>query len=256
MAARGNVKRLIACVLTLLFVVTVRPPNAVAQDIQTKECLKLGADESLADFHTLFEGVMQEVYKQAGFCAVSISMSAKRIEQMVDTGILDGHWLRVEGYEKAFNLNMIAVPVPLLQVEATFLSLKGTDFNGEPADLKGRRVGYQSGFRWLEKSLRATGAQTVEIPYGIPIKTLLVRGRLDVFSTDSARAQAIISDFSDADIDVRVDQWQKLSFYHLLAPRHAGKIDALNAAIETGIANGAFNKIYALPGVNRISPAR
>ncbi len=225
------------------------PSISVASDTP-EPCLKLGADKSVVRMFPNLETVFADIYKSAGLCAVSLSMSAKRVEQMAMSGALDGHWLRVEGYAKTFDQTMVTIPVPLLQVDATFLSMEGTDFGGTVKGLKGLRVGYQSGFRWLEKRLSGSGAQLIETPYGVPIKDLLQRGRFDVFSTDSARAQGIIDDFSNAQVEVRIHRWKTISFYHLLAQQHADKVDALSEAITAAIADGAFDEIYALPGVN------
>ena len=227
--------------------------NALAARLQNQpdNCLRLGADESLAQFYHLFDDLIADIYRKAGLCAISVPASPKRIEQMVMAGTLDGDWIRAAGYAEAFGQGLIEVPVPLFQIEAVLLSLPESNFNGNPEDLSGRRVGYQAGFRWIEKNLPLAGATPVELPSGAPVKDLLKRGRFDVFATDGVRAKMIEATFSREDPSLRVHSWHKISFYHLIHSRHADKREALRAAMEAAIANGDFDEIFALPGLSR-----
>ncbi len=252
MVTRTNFGRLArAGSLLLASLILAHKTSANAPQEEPEACLRLGADESLADFYHLFEDLVADVYRQAGFCAVSIPASPKRIEQMVLAGTLDGDWLRVEGYAGKFLPQLIEVPTPLFQMEAKLISLTSEGFNGNPEDLKGRRVGYTAGFRWLERNLPLVGAIPVELPAGAPAKPLLVRGRLDVFATDGVRIRMIEDTFTEGDPSYRVDSWQKISFYHLVHEKHADKIDALAKAFKHSIAAGKFEKVFALPGLAR-----
>ena len=227
--------------------------NTYANNLQEtpENCLKLGADESLAQFYYLFEDLVADIYRKAGFCAVSVPASPKRIEQMIMAGTLDGDWIRVEGYAEVFGQDLVPIPVPLFQIEAVLLSLDDSDFNGQPEDLKGRRVGYQAGFRWIEKNLPFMEAIPVELPSGTPVKSLLERGRFEIFATDGVRAKMIRETFTTDDPALRLDSWRKISFYHLIHSKHADKRDALKTAFENAIAEGQFEEIFALPGLSR-----
>lgn len=224
------------------------------QATETQSCLKLGADESLAQFYSLFDGVIKSVYERAGFCAQSIPLSPKRIEQMLKAGTLDGDWVRAEGYTERFNPNLLPIPAPLFRLEAVFVSLANSDFNGNPTDLAGRRVGYQAGFRWIEVNLPALGAETVEIPAAMPVRDLLERGRFDVFATDGVRANFLRARFSDSPVALRIHPWSKMAFYHLVHKRHADKVDTLRAAFNDALADGTFDTILSLPGLVRVEP--
>lgn len=220
-------------------------------DTTTENCLKLGADESLARFFSLFDKAISEVYARAGLCAISIPMSPKRIEQMVAAGTLDGDWVRVEGYLERFKQDLIAIPAPLFRLEAVLLSLEGSSFSGNPQDLTGRRVGYQAGFRWIEANLPLIGAHPVEIPAAMPIRDLLERGRFDVFATDGVRASFIRQSFADQPGRLRLHRWRKMSFFHLIHKRHADKVEILRQAFVDATADGVFDSVFSLPGIIR-----
>ncbi len=216
------------------------------------QCMRLGADDSLSIFYPLFENLAARFYEEAGFCATSVALPSKRIEIMLANNQLDADWLRMEDYPRDFNSSLIAVPVPLFQLDAVLLSMKDDSFDGEIAALQGRSVAYQSGYRWLEKHLPLTGAVTKEMPAGIPISDLLLRKRIKIFATDSVRASLILEELGDAKSDMRVTVWEKMKFFHLVHKRHREKIPALSVAIRNSINRGDFKKIYALPGLSRV----
>lgn len=222
-----------------------------AQESSADECLRLGADESLANLFALFDQPLKSVYRRAGLCVRSVSLSSKRIEQMLAAGTLDGDWIRVEGYAERFGQDLIALPVPLFQLEAALLSLSNSDFDGTPEDLKGRRVGYQAGFRWVEANLPLLGAIPVEIPSAMPVRDLLERNRFEVFATDGVRARFIRFSFADNPDSLRMHTWKHISFYHMLHSRHADKVDALKQAFLVAMEDGTFNPIFSLPGIVR-----
>ncbi len=252
MAARRNLKRLskqVACSVALFLSCAGFSPAPGQAGPGDAACMRLGADDSLEQFYPLFENLIADIYKTAGFCAVSVPMSPKRIEQMIAAGTLDGDWIRIEGYARSFQQDLIAVPVPLFKVESVFLSRPTSNFDGTAADLKGRSVGFQSGFRWIEKNLPLFGAKTVEIPSGLPVNDLLARGRFEVFATDGVRGHAIQARGPTGNMQLRLHSWEKISFYHLVHKRHAEKVEPLQHAFEAAIARGAFKEIYALPGL-------
>lgn len=257
MATRGNIKRLIFrfAVLTSAAFSSLLPPPCFAAPIDEEtDCLKLGADEGLAQFFALFEAAIADVYRRAGYCAISVPLSPKRIEQMVSTGTLDGDWARVKGYAEMFGQDLVAVPYPLFQVEAVMLSLVNSPFTGSPEDLNGRRVGFEAGFRWLEKNLPKVGAIPLEVPADVPIKDLLERGRFEVFATDGVRGKFIENKFAAADAQVRVHSWKKSAFYHFVHRRHADKLGRLQKAFIEAVASGTMDQVFALPGLSRIEP--
>ena len=225
--------------------------SAIATEQNTK-CLKLGADEGLAAFHPLFENLVAAIYKRAGYCASSISLTPNRIEMMLSAGTLDADWMRVEDYTDHFHIDLVEVPIPLFQIDVVLLSSADSDFNGTPADLKGRTVGYHSGFRWMEKSLPVQGAIPREIPAGVPVQELLLRGRFEVFATDGVRAHQILEAQGNGQTVIRQTTWRKLSFFHLVHKRHKDKIDALETEIQKAMNAGEFDQIFALPGLSRV----
>ena len=259
MVARRNIKNL----GKLIFVRVLFPslllfallPTATFAEENTDNCLKLGADESFSGFHPLFEDLVASIYKRAGYCAVSIPLTPKRIQKMLGAGSLDSDWFRVEGYEDQFDLDLMAIPIPLFQIEAVLLYRTDSDFDGTPEDLQGRTVGYQSGFRWLEKGLPALGATPREIPTGVPVDELLMRGRFEIFATDSVRAHLTMQSQNDGKNTLRQTSWKKLSFFHLVHRRHQDKIEALKREIKRAMDAGEFDQIFALPGLSRVVTA-
>ncbi len=240
-------KRLIFPCLLLLAL-----PTAAFAEENTDNCLKLGADESLSGFHPLFEGLIASIYLRAGYCAISIPLAPKRIEMMLADGSLDSDWFRVEGYADQFHLDLMEIPIPLFQIDAVLLYRTDSDFNGTPGDLQGRTVGYQSGFRWLEKGLPALGAIPIEIPLGVPVEELLKRGRFEIYATDSARAYLILQSHNGGQNTIQQTSWKKLSFFHLVHRRHQDKVDALKREIKNAMKAGEFDQIFALPGLSRV----
>jgi len=174
---------------------------------------------------------------------------------MLATGSLDSDWFRVEGYENQVDLDLLAIPIPLFQIDAVLLYRTDSDFDGTPEDLKGRAVGYQSGFRWLEKGLPALGAIPREIPAGVPVAELLMRGRFEIYATDSVRAHVTMQSQNNGQNTLQQSSWKKLSFFHLVHRRHQDKISALKREIRNAMDAGEFDQIFALPGLSRVENA-
>lgn len=254
MVARRNIESIGKPIFTRLilsvFLLLVSPVSSIAED-NTANCLKLGADEGVAEFHPLFENLIATVYERAGYCAVSISLAPNRIEMMLTDGALDGDWMRVEGYADQFHVDLIEVPIPLFYLDTVFLTRADSNFNGIPDNLKGRTVGYQSGFRWIEKSLLALGAIPKVIPSGVPVRELLKRRRFEVFATDGVRGFQIMQAPESEQNPLRQTNWGKIPFFHLVHKRHKDKVNALTREIENAINAGEFDLLFALPGIDR-----
>jgi hypothetical protein len=218
----------------------------------TARCLKLGADDGVAEFHPLFENILASIYQRAGHCAVSFSLAPKRVEMMIANGALDGDWMRAAGFAEQSHVSLIEVPVPLFQLEAVLLARAESNFNGTPEDLKGRTVGYPAGFYWIEKSLLALGAIPREVPVGVPVEELLKRGRFEVFATDGVWAYPIMRSQNKGEKTIRQTSWAKIPFFHLVHARHADKVDGLAREIENAINTGEFDHLFALPGLERV----
>ncbi len=227
-------------------------PISIAADENNTNCLKLGADDGIADFHPLFENLVASIYRRAGHCAISISLAPKRVEMMLATGALDGDWMRAKGFADQSRLDLIEVPIPLFQLEAVLLTSADSSFNGTPKDMKDRTVGYPAGFYWIEKNLLALGAIPKEIPSGVPVQELLMRGRFEVFATDSVRAHPILQSQGNSQNTIRQTSWEKISFFHLVHKRHKDKVEALATEIKNAIDVGEFDHLFALPGLSRV----
>lgn len=244
----GSIKSLTAALCVA--VCTAGSPAFAEGSSTPSDCLRLGADQTLAQFYGIFEEAIAQVYEDAGLCATSIPMAPKRIETMVKSGSLDGDWIRVEGYPDMFDMDLIAIKPALFQMEAKLLTTNQSDFDGTVEDLKGRRVGYQAGFRWLEKNLPAVGAIAVEMPSGVPVKDLLERGRFEVFATDGVRAEQIKATYKEGEQEPMIYAWRSIPFHHMLHTRHRDKADAIGEALQKGIRSGLFNQVYTLPGLS------
>ncbi len=255
MVARRDIESLAKLVFKRLmfssFLMLALPISTIA-DENSSSCLKLGADDGVADFHPLFESLVTSIYRRAGFCAVSISLAPKRAEMMLATGVLDGDWMRAKGFADQSHLGLIEVPIPLFQLEAVLLASPDNPFNGTPKDMKDRTVGYPAGFYWIEKNLLALGAIPKEIPRGVPVQELLMRGRFEVFATDSVRAHPIMQSQGNSQNTVRQTSWEKIPFFHLVHKRHKDKVEALATEIKNAIDAGEFDHLFALPGLSRI----
>lgn len=244
----GSIKNLTAAFCVAVFV--SGSPVFAEENSVPSDCFRLGADQTLAQFYGIFEGAIAQVYEDAGLCATSVPMSPKRIETMVKSGSLDGDWIRVEGYPDMFDMDLIAIKPALFHMEAKLIATNQSDFDGTIEDLKDRRVGYQAGFRWLEKNLPAVGAIAVEMPSGVPIKDLLERGRFEVFATDGVRAEQIRATYKDGEQEPMIYAWRSIPFHHMLHTRHRDKADAIGLAFKKGIQSGLFNQVYTLPGLS------
>jgi len=240
-------------ILSALLLLTLSISAAAEED--TARCLKLGANESVAEFHHLFTDLITSVYERIGHCVVTIPLTPKRSEMMLSAGTLDAEWLRVEGYAERFHVDLIEVPIPLFVLEEVFLIPPGSDFNGTPEDLKGRIVGYPTGFRWIEKNLQTLGAIPKEVPSGVPVRELLNRGRFEAFAIDSVRAYQIMhsQDLKQSGKKPVFKQttWEKARFFHMVHKRHKDKVPALKREIKKAMDAGEFDQLFALPGLSR-----
>lgn len=246
-----NVKRLNALLPVLAAcAISVIPANA---NDQKPECMLLASSGSSAEFFDVFEKAIAGVYKTAGFCAQSIQAAPKRIEQMMAAGTLDGDWIRVEDHNILTNQDLLPIPMPLFALQTIFVSLESSNFDGTEADLKDRRVGHAAGFRWIEARLPASGSVPMEVPSTVPVVELLSRGRFDVYVTVSANVASIRDQAEKAKQTVQINNWTAIPVYHYIHARHADKLDALTEALKVAYETGAFDAIYTMPGITRIS---
>lgn len=216
--------------------------------------MSLASSGTSPTFFKVFEKVISDVYEDAGFCANSVRLSPKRIEQMMKAGSLDGDWIRVQGFAGLTGQDMMPVPVPLFQLETIFVSLKSSDFDGTETDLNGRRVGHTSGFRWIESRLAPLGGIPMEVPRTVPVVELLMRKRFDVFATLTANVSRITAEAEKTEQAITIRSWQQIPTFHYVHKRHAEKVPALSSAFERAIKNGAFDVLYKYPGIRSPSP--
>ncbi len=237
-------KRALVCFL-LYFI----PAAYAAENDKTADCLKLGADESLGPSYTTFETFFTALYERAGLCATSVAMAPKRIEQLLVRGELDGDWFRPSDYATEFSDRLIALPQPVFGLEARLLWLDKAVFSGKPEDLKGLTVGHQAGFRWLETHLPQMGAKTFAVSSTTHTWDLLDRGRIDVFATSGVHEAALLAHLQERTGSVHRALWTTVSFYHLLHPKHADKVDRLNTALREMITTHDSAADLQIPGI-------
>ncbi|TNE62229.1 MAG: ABC transporter substrate-binding protein [Alphaproteobacteria bacterium] len=234
--------------LMLALPLTALPARADLDEPQT-HCLKLGADESLGASYDRFEALFEDLYGRAGLCAKSVPMDPKRIEQLLDLGDLDGDWFRPADYVESRHKMMLQLQQPILGLESRLVWLASSDFSGQPADLKGRIVGYQAGFRWLEGHIPRMGGIPFAVSSTAQIRGLLERGRIDVFATSSVHEPAVLETFGKDMGLVHQSTWAAVPFYHLLHPRHEDKVARLNDALKQMIESHAIEAYLDMPGV-------
>lgn len=257
MVTGRNIKRLILSVA--IFAQSSLAPlitsTAHAQsDNPVTECLKLGADDGVSEFHPMFEGVVASIYKRIGHCVISISIAPKRSEMMLAIASLDGDWMRADGFKERSGLDIIEVPVPLFELDMILLTKANSSFNGTPEDMNGRTVGYPAGFAWIEDNLLAIGAIPKEVPTGVPVRELLLRGRFEVFATDGVRAFQMLGPQDNQSNAIRQTSWTKVPFFHLVHAKHKNKVGALAQEIKKAISAGEFDHMFDLPGLSRATP--
>lgn len=216
--------------------------------------MKLGGDDLLGKVFPLYEGFMAAAYERAGYCAISIPLSAKRITQMIASGGLDGDWMRYDGYAERHDPNLIQVPQALFYIEAVLISLGNSEFDGNLNDLRGRNVAYQGGLKWIEVNLPKLGAIGTPVPGGLPIVDLLARKRFELFATHAIEASDLLSKAKDRQDVFRVTHWSYVPVYHLVHKKHADKVNALAAALRETLISGEFDEIYSQPGVTAVTP--
>lgn len=212
-------------------------------------CLKLGADETLGTHYAAFEKLITLIYDRAGLCAQSVAMAPKRIEQLMKSGELDGDWFRPSEYIATRGLEQQVVPQALFGLEARLIWLKDKGFSGNAQDLKGMKVGYRSGFRWLETHIPLMGGIPFAVPGGSQVKALLNHGRIDIYATSSVHALNVVNSFGEDASTLMTSHWATEPFYHLLQSRHADKIGVLNTTIQSMIKSGDLAAQLTMPGI-------
>ncbi len=240
-------------VLFLVWCSLARPLAAQAPEPSPPQCLRLGADESLGETYAAFETFFQDLYARAGFCARSIAMDPKRIEQLLVRGELDGDWFRPGDYVAAMSDKLIGLPQPIFGLEARLIWLDHTAFSGKPEDMHGLKVGYQSGFRWLESHLPQMGAQPFAVSSTAQTWELLARGRIDVFATSGLHEGAVIDHLKSKAGTVNRALWTTVSFFHVLHPMHQDKAEKLNAALKQMILEQTPAHSFLQPGMQPAS---
>jgi len=224
-------------------------PLANAQDTPTPKCLTLVYDDKIGASHTLFAKFFDVLYERAGLCHNSRSMTSNRKEQMLRTGEIDGDWLRVEGFAEQYPEAMIAVPQPIFTMPAHFFWLEASNFDGNPASLKGKRVGHPAGYRWIEWNLPKQEAIAVPLFNENTVWDLLTRGRIEVYVTSNMSADTLLAEAEKAGIAYRHDVWRHIPFFHILHRRHAAIVPKLNQALVDMIESGELAEILKVPGI-------
>jgi len=250
-----NIGKPVFIPLVLFVCLLLASPVSSTTEDGTANCLKLGADDGVAEFHPMFEGVVASIYKRIGHCVISISIAPKRSEMMLAIASLDGDWMRADGFKERSGLDIIEVPVPLFELDMVFLTKANSSFNGTPEDMNGRTVGYPAGFAWIEDNLLAVGAIPKEVPTGVPVRELLLRDRFEVFATDGVRAFQMMGPQDNRSNAIRQTSWTKVPFFHLVHAKHKNKVGALAQEIKKAISTGEFDHMFDLPGLSRATPA-
>jgi len=211
-------------------------------------CMRLGADVSLGDSIDQFTSLFEDLYRRVELCVRSVPMSPKRIEQLLETGELDGDWFRPSEFIETRALEPYAVRQPVFAMAAHILWLDRTDFSGAPADMRGLVVGHRDGYRWLERHIPMTGATPFPISNSSQVKMLLIRGRIDLYATSSVNEAIIRRQFTATDPALKSIYWDKAPFQHILHPRHQALIPSLDAALRTMIESGDLEQYLSMPG--------
>lgn len=255
MAERRNIKRLIFLFCTTLLVAAsgarAQSGPELTNSPHSDTCLRLGTSGRSEDVFKAFHPAITAVYEAAGYCERSVRIAPKRIEQMILAGTLDGDWVRAEDYETIAGKHLVPVPEAIFSMDVKFLSIKNTEFQGQPENLAGLRVGYLAGFRWAESRIIENGGIPVQIPSGGQILELLKRQRFDVYVTLSPYVGSIINRSDEDPNLLKVDQWATLRFYHMLHERHVDKVKPLQKAIREAKSEGVFDALYNFPGIDR-----
>ncbi|NVJ96989.1 MAG: hypothetical protein HWE25_02490 [Alphaproteobacteria bacterium] len=215
----------------------------------TQPCIRLGGDETLGTHFQTFEKLFEQLYAKAGLCVRSVSMTPKRIEQLMRSGELDGDWFRPAEYIATRALEQQILPQAMFGLEARMIWLKETGFSGKPEDMKGLKVGHRAGFRWLETHIPLMEAKPFPIPGGSQVKALLIHRRIDLYATSSLHEVALLEAFGEDADKFTSAYWATEPFYHILHSRHADKIPALNAALRAMHQSGELNGFLTMPGI-------
>ena len=234
----------------MMLVAAFLPGMAYGQPQQetTRPCLRLGADVSLGDSIAQFTALFDDLYGRIGRCAISVPMSPKRIEQLLENDGLDGDWFRPREYITDRNLEPLTVPQPVFAMSAHILWLESSGFSGNPADMQGLTVGHRDGYRWLERHIPMMGAKAFPISNSSQVKMLLLRGRIDLYATSSVNEAQIRRQFSAGDPAIKSAYWDKGPFLHILHPNHIDLIPALDKALRDMITTGALQQYLSMPG--------
>lgn len=247
----------IVVALLLLIRCLISPAGLQAEAVlaaETKKeedpsCLVLAYDKRMGASIPQFEVFFEALYANAGLCAHSIAMTSRRMEAQLLSGEIDGDWVRIEGFEEHTHGVSIGLPQPVFVMPAQFIWLPGTDFSGQPADLKNYRVAYPSGFRWIEWNLEKQRTIGMPLPNEDKVLDLLVRKRIDIFVTGAMNAAAITAQAADANVAFKEAIWQQVPFFHLLHKKHAALVPRLNDALVAMIKSGEAAKILTSPSL-------
>lgn len=242
--ARKNATRLLILALLLSFGYR----GTAALDADAAPCLRLGAEQQVETFFPALRQSLGKVYSRAGLCMETVIMSANRATRMLRKGTLDGEWFRYSGYADEHSA-ILAVPQPMFVVDVVLMWLGDKKIDSNALDLTEYKVGYKDGFRWLKQKLPTLGAEAISMPENAPIVQLLLRGRVDMYATDSANAQLYIQSIQNTGGNVHTLVIGEIAFQHVLHTRHNDKITRLNQAMHNAIIAGDFAAVNMVPGI-------
>lgn len=196
--------------------------------------------------HRIARGILEEIYAQIGVDVKFQVYPALRGLVMANNGDIDGDVARIRGIEKWYP-NLVRVPTPIIHISAYAFGLNPDIEISSWSDLKGYRVGYIYGIKFMEeatKDLERERFYNFETMFRV-----LVHGRIDVAIATELQGHHMNSEYFPAQtFHILGEPLYEGPLYHVLNVRHqdlAVRIDEqLRLMRESGRYEVLYNNIY------------
>ncbi len=191
------------------------------------QCLEIGRPVALVDEARL-QRFQRQMAADHGICLTFIAIPFRRSEQMMLQGKLDGDLLRTAIWAEMYAREVVAVPTPAFRSAVIAISPKASAVKITALlDLKAYRLLYPSGFRWAEQVVLELDMSAMQIPSVGRYLTTLRAGEADVGLLEKS-VLPFLGDVSD----MTIQEVEKLDYFIVLQRRHAGLVNAFDAALE------------------------
>lgn len=202
--------------------------------------LTLAANEKLA-VQWVASRMLKAIYAKAGLELQVVALPATRANLETVGGLRDGEVARIAAYGER-NPTLLRVPTPYYYIATTAFSLKSRSAAVRSrADLVHYSVGAIRGVTHAQDITEGHPSVTLT-PTAEQLFRMLQSGRFDLALDTRINGEYVVQRGGLRDIEISPDL-ARHDLFHFLHPRHAARVDAIDAVIRQMRASGELERL-------------